>query len=636
MWPAGPRVLVSGAGVAGPVTAYWLRRFGCRPTVVERTSELRIGDGGQAVDLFGPALDVLAWMGQKDAVWDARTRTEIVSLIRQGHPGIDVEAARLAEGVSDRHVEIMRGDLSKIVYDTCGDDVEYIFGDSIRTLHDTGAEVEVSFHHAGPRTFDLVVGADGLHSTTRRLTFGDEHQFLHFLGGYLAVFTVDNYLGLAGRMLAYSDVNRTVALYPVQRQHKVRVLFLLRTSELLVQDRDDVATQRRLLQGLFQDMGWEIPRLLAALEHAEDLYVDSISQIRMDGWSRGRVALVGDAGYSPGPAVGGGTSLAVVGAYVLAAELAAAACDHRHGFRAYQESMADAVRQSQRIGPAVLSTLIPRSRAQVWATAQAVRLLPRLPSPVRRRLTAYGGGPAAMLNGVVLRDPEELSGRGARLNAMTGETSTDPEEVTRRLAERSHADGSPTAWFEELYAAAARGRATVPWDRGQPHPLLVEWTEQGAVRGDGRTALVVGTGLGYDAELLSQLGFKTTAFDVSPTAVQAVRDRFPNSSVSYLTADLLALPPGWKSAFDLVVEIFTIQSLPRRVRDDATAAVRGTVASGGTLLVIASVSDDDDPAGPPWPLTQSEVEAFATDGLTPILVEELPEPHRWRAEFRRS
>jgi 2-polyprenyl-6-methoxyphenol hydroxylase-like FAD-dependent oxidoreductase len=149
--------------------------------------------------------------------------------------------------------------------------------------------------------------------------------------------------------------------------------------------------------------------LLAELEHADDLYLDSISTIVMDSWTRGRVSLVGDAGYSPGAAVGGGTSLAVVGAYVLAAELAAASGDHVHGLAAYEQVMRPAVRQSQRIGPAVMKMLIPRSRVLLWARAQAIRLLPRLPAPVRRRLTSYGGGPAAMLDAVQLRDPRSLS-----------------------------------------------------------------------------------------------------------------------------------------------------------------------------------------------------------------------------------
>ena len=404
----GRRVLISGASVAGPVLAYWLNRCGYQPTVVERTAELRFGWGGHAVDLFGPALQIVEWMGVLAQVRDARTRTETISFLREGHRPVDIPAELMSEGVSQRHIEIMRGDLAKIIYDAGRDDIEYLFGDSITTLHETGQGVEVSFQYGAPQTFDLVIGADGLHSITRRLAFGDEHQFLHFLGGYLAVFTVPNYLDLHQRMLGFADVDRTAAIYPVHETGQARVLFLWRARTPHGYDRHDLTAQRRLIHGLYADMGWEVPRLLAELEKADDLYLDSISTIVMDTWTRGRVTLAGDAGYSPGSAVGGGSSLAVVGAYVLASELAASSGDHVRGLAAYEQALRPAVKHSQTIGPAVLKTLIPRSRLQLWATAQAIRLVPRLPAPARRRLTSFGGGPAAMLNVVSLRDPSNL------------------------------------------------------------------------------------------------------------------------------------------------------------------------------------------------------------------------------------
>jgi 2-polyprenyl-6-methoxyphenol hydroxylase-like FAD-dependent oxidoreductase len=399
-----PTVLISGASVAGPVVAYWLSRCGFQPTVVERMSALRIGGGGHAVDLFGPAVEIVSRMGVLDAVQAARTRTKVYRWIRPGHRDVEVDAARAFEGVSDRHIEIMRGDLAQILYEAGRDEVEYLFGDTISTLHDAGDAVEVSFEHAPPRAYDLVIGADGLHSHTRQLTFGDETQFTRFLGGYLAVATVPNYLGLDRQMLALSDIDRTVAIYPVQNASNARVLFLFRGSEHLELHHDDPASARRVVTGIYSGLGWEVPRLLSELEAADDLYVDSITQIRMDAWWKGRIALVGDAGYSPGPAVGGGTSLAVIGAYVLATELGAAGGDHVAGLRRYEAALRDVVRHSQTIGPSTMAVLIPHSRAQIWALVQGMRLLPRLPVSVRRKLTSWGGGPAAMLNSVVLRD----------------------------------------------------------------------------------------------------------------------------------------------------------------------------------------------------------------------------------------
>ena len=218
-----------------------------------------------------------------------------------------------------------------------------------------------------------------------------------------------NYLDLQQRMLGYAEVGRTAAIYPVWDTGEARVLLLWRTPTPHDYDRHDLAAQRRLIRNMYGGMGWEVPRLLAELDTADDLYLDSISTIVMDTWTRGSITLVGDAGYSPGPAVGGGTSLAVLGAYVLASELAAAAGDQARGLAAYEAVLRPAVLQSQKIGPYVLKTLIPGSRAQLWAMAQAMRLLPRLPRPARRRLTSFGGGPAAMLEAVKLRDPGTMS-----------------------------------------------------------------------------------------------------------------------------------------------------------------------------------------------------------------------------------
>jgi 2-polyprenyl-6-methoxyphenol hydroxylase-like FAD-dependent oxidoreductase len=262
--------------------------------------------------------------------------------------------------------------------------------------------VEVTFAHGPPRMFDLVVGADGLHSGIRRLVFRNVPE--HFLGGYLGVFTVPYEIRPRGRMLGYSAVDRTVGVYEVGGDGRARALFMFRSADELDYDHRDSARQRQLLRTAFAGLGWDVPRLLEALDTADDFYFDAISQIRMPSWSRGRVTLVGDAGYCPGPAVGGGTSLAVVGAHVLAAELAASRGDHAAGFLAYERAMAETVRQSRRIGPSVLRTLVPRTRAQVWAIPHVLRLLSWLPLPLRRALTSYGGGPAKMLDSVVLTD----------------------------------------------------------------------------------------------------------------------------------------------------------------------------------------------------------------------------------------
>jgi SAM-dependent methyltransferase len=225
---------------------------------------------------------------------------------------------------------------------------------------------------------------------------------------------------------------------------------------------------------------------------------------------------------------------------------------------------------------------------------------------------------------------------------MTPPTA-DPDEAARRLATESLEAADPTGWFERLYAAASDGEAVVPWDRGGPNPLLAEWTS-GREFGDVGRTLVVGAGLGGDAEHIARLGPETVAFDVSATAVATARSRHPGSRVEYVTADLLDPPPEWTQAYDLVVESLTVQSLPTTVRRTAIANVAAFVRPGGRLLVIAFGGPDDDThdephEGPPWPLSRDDIESFAAEGLAIEHLEDLADPeagiHRWRVEYRR-
>jgi hypothetical protein len=210
---------------------------------------------------------------------------------------------------------------------------------------------------------------------------------------------------------------------------------------------------------------------------------------------------------------------------------------------------------------------------------------------------------------------------------------------TRDLAEAAGED--PTAWFERLYAQASRGAARIPWDRGIPSVLLSAWAGREQVDGTGHTAIVVGAGYGRDSEFVAGLGFRTTAFDISPTAVRDTRERFPHTTVDYVPANLLDLPPAWLGGFDLVVEDMTVQSLPESLRSEATLAVASLVAPDGTLVVVAAARDEGQHVeGPPWPLTPSQVEAFATGGLTRVELERIPdavdpEVHRWLGLFTR-
>jgi SAM-dependent methyltransferase len=226
-----------------------------------------------------------------------------------------------------------------------------------------------------------------------------------------------------------------------------------------------------------------------------------------------------------------------------------------------------------------------------------------------------------------------------------------PHQDTDRLAAASLAAGDPTGWFEQLYVEAEAGEAEVPWDRPAPTALLVEWAAQAGPAGSGpagsglvgagKRAVVVGCGLGRDAEFVAGLGFATTAFDISETAVRVARGRHTGSPVDYRVADLLELPGEWRHGFDLVVESNNVQALPRSLRERATAAAGSLVAPGGTLLVVAAAATAWGADGPPWPLTRDEVSAFGVGGLHQESAESIPAPDdplvmRWRAVFRRA
>jgi 2-polyprenyl-6-methoxyphenol hydroxylase-like FAD-dependent oxidoreductase len=383
------RILISGASIAGPVLAYWLQRYGFQPTLVERAPRAR-KTGGHAVDLFSPSIGIVERMGLLPLVQSRSTGTDHMTLLREGCPPVEVDLARVMAAFSDRHIEILRDELSEVLHGGLGGRVETLFGNAIRELRQDEGGVDVEFEQGPARRFELVVGADGLHSGVRRLVFGPEADFSHFLGAYLAVLTLPNHLELSNRVLLYSSVRRVVGLYSARNLPDARAVFFWRSDRPLRVHHRDIAAQKQCLREAFAGLGWEVPRLLEELETSSAFYFDSITQLRMDSWSRGRVTLAGDAGYCPGPAVGGSTSLAVVGAYVLAGELAAARGDHTRAFPAYEAALMDYVQGSRVFALQTARTLIPDSRTALWLQTQMLRALGGLPQPLLRTLSALG------------------------------------------------------------------------------------------------------------------------------------------------------------------------------------------------------------------------------------------------------
>jgi 2-polyprenyl-6-methoxyphenol hydroxylase-like FAD-dependent oxidoreductase len=331
-------VLISGAGVAGPALAYWLHRHGFAPTVVERAPTLR--PGGHAVDVRGAALEVVDRMGLGDRLRGARTQMLGMSMV--GPDGTELmrstEMALSSGRLDSEDVEVLREDLTAMIFDVTRPDVRYVFGDSITELVQDDDGVRVAFENAAPARFDLVVAADGLHSRVRRLAFGPEEQYLHHLGAYLGVFTAPNFLDLDRWQIWLKAEGAGYAIYSARDNTEMRVTLGVESGPMEY-DRRDVDAQRKIVEDRLTGVGWETPRLLAAMWQAGDFYFDAMAQTRMDTWSAGRVTLLGDAGYCPSPMSGQGTSLALVGAYVLADSLARSGGDHRAGFAAYESRM---------------------------------------------------------------------------------------------------------------------------------------------------------------------------------------------------------------------------------------------------------------------------------------------------------
>jgi len=343
-----PSVLISGASIAGPSLAYWLRRCGYDVVIVERFSALR--GGGQPIDVRGVALDVVAQMGLKAQVEAHRTRTVGANVLDS--QGVEVERHLDRTLSAGRHdsgdIEIFRDDFAALLHEATQSDVEYRFNDRVTAIEDTGRVVSVSFASGDIRGFDYVIGADGIYSGVRHLAFGPSEHFLKFLGAYVAIFTVENFLDLQDWQTAIGDERLGIFVCPAKANSELRV-FMMFESEPLPRDLSP-ADQKAVLAEKFGHFGWAAPRLLALLRMAPDLYFGEIAQTSMPRWSRGRVALVGDAAYSPSPRSGQGTSLALVGAYVLAAELAQHGSDSTAGFAAYERRMRPFVELNQALG----------------------------------------------------------------------------------------------------------------------------------------------------------------------------------------------------------------------------------------------------------------------------------------------
>ncbi|MHA6668205.1 FAD-binding domain [Homoserinimonas sp. A447] len=366
------KVLIVGAGIAGPALAYWLRKAGHEPTLVERAPKLR--QGGYVVDFWGSGFDVAEWMGIVPRLMDEGYRIrELREVSTTGRRISHLDPSRLIDNVRGRYVSIARADLASAIYDALEGEVETIFDDTVRTLDDDGDRVHVEFASGTQRDFDLVVGADGLHSRVRSLTFGPEEQFARDLGIAVAVFDVQGYRP-RDELVAVTHTEVGVqALRFAMRDDTTMFCFTFRHDGDL--PTDDVEAQQELLRTRLAEVGWEVPDILDRMPQARTFYCDRASQIRMPSWSRGRVALIGDAAACPSLLAGQGSALAMVEAYVLAAELHEAGDDYRAAFAAYERQLAPLVRTKQDAAIGLGVAFAPRNRMQVLLRNTVVGLM---------------------------------------------------------------------------------------------------------------------------------------------------------------------------------------------------------------------------------------------------------------------
>jgi 2-polyprenyl-6-methoxyphenol hydroxylase-like FAD-dependent oxidoreductase len=367
-------VLISGAGIAGTTLAYWLSRFGFRPTIVERAPALRTG--GYIMDFWGVGFDVAE-------------RMQLIPHLRQ--TGYDVREARIVDQrgrriggfstgrvsrvLDHRYVSILRGDLAAQIYAAVDGRAETIFDDTIRALGEDGSGVNVEFRRAAPRRFDLVVGADGLHSQVRRLIFGSEDRYESYLGYFAASFAADRYPHRhENTYIAYCTPGKQIARFALRDGRTVFFLIFAMPAKPDV-DRHDSVGQKDILRNLFGDAGWESAEILSALDRSGELYFDSVSQIRLGQWHHGRAALIGDAAFCPSLLAGQGSSLAMASAYVLAGELKGAGGDFRAAYPAYQDRLKPFIDRKQRLAVGFARQFAPKTRFGLFARNALSRLL---------------------------------------------------------------------------------------------------------------------------------------------------------------------------------------------------------------------------------------------------------------------
>ena len=364
------RILISGGGIAGLTFAIELKRHGFEPLVVEREPGPRAE--GYMMDFFGSGWDVAERMGLVETLRAVRYPIDELEFVdRNGKAYVHMPITRLRRALDNKYVYLRRPDLERILAERArevGVDIRY--GCSIGSIEDRGTGVHVRFEDASEDDFALVIGADGVHSRVRDLTFGHERQFARFLGLYVAAFHVAHgKLPIAREVKLYEETDRSVFLYPLSAQ-RLDATFVFRTGEVHVPHAERIG----FLRERFRGAGWIVEDVLAAYDGAEPLFFDSVTQIEMPQWHKGRVALIGDACGCLTLLAGQGSHMAMTGGYVLAHELARQP-DHAAAFAAYQNFLKPHVDKRRRDAARFAGIFVPSQRSRPWLRRLALKLL---------------------------------------------------------------------------------------------------------------------------------------------------------------------------------------------------------------------------------------------------------------------
>lgn len=366
------KVLISGAGVAGPSFAYWMKRAGHDVTLIESAPSFRTG--GYLIDFWGLGYTVAERMGVVEDIRKVGYQIENVRAVgADGRARATLGVGAIRSATADRYTSVARGDLAATIYRAVENDIETIYSTTVTSIDNRPDGVSLTLTGSAARDFDMVIGADGLHSTVRNLVFGPESHYAHYLGCQVAAYVIDGYR--PRDELVYVTHNlpgRQVGRFSMDGDRTL-VLFIFRSSAPRMPDSLDDG--KALLRSHFTDAGWEVPDLLAALDDVDDLYLDVVSQIRMDRWSAGRVALIGDAAACVSLLAGEGTGLALVESYVLAGELARAGNDLPQAFAAYESRLRSFIERKQAGATRFLSFFAARTDFGIWLRNLGVRAM---------------------------------------------------------------------------------------------------------------------------------------------------------------------------------------------------------------------------------------------------------------------